>query len=75
MLAGLSWQEFSLVMIATCMVFYDLGEDRVVQCSTTLNCSSSKMFNTSARDCCVNIPDGLSYSIPGKEECFQCKGW
>ena len=49
------------------------GEDTDVACSTTLNCSSSAV-NTSARDCCVNRVNGLSYSIPGKG-CFQCIGW
>ena len=49
------------------------GEDIDVACSTILNCSSS-VVNTSARDCCVNRVDGLSYSIPGKG-CFHCIGW
>ena len=49
------------------------GKEQLVECSTTLNCSSNSTL-MSARECCVNSVDGLSYSIQGQEQCHTCIG-
>ena len=49
------------------------AEDQPVECSTTVNCSSNSTL-MSARECCVNSVDGLSYSIPGQQQCHTCVG-
>ena len=57
---------------------YLLGEIKQVVCSTKVDCNSSESSfppMMSARDCCVNRENGFSYSIPGEERCYQCKGW
>jgi hypothetical protein len=49
------------------------AEAQLVECSTTVNCSSNGTM-MSARECCVNSEDGLSYSIPGQQQCHTCIG-
>ena len=64
-------QEADLVRIAMMITFTD--EVQAVECSTTVNCSSNSTL-MSARECCVNSVDGLSYSIPGQQQCHTCIG-
>ena len=45
----------------------------MVECSTTLNCSTNGTL-MNARECCIGSADGLAYSIPGKEGCHICIG-
>ena len=45
----------------------------MVECSTTLNCSSDSELMT-ARECCVNSVDGHAYTIPGSGDCHTCIG-
>ena len=45
----------------------------MVECSTTLNCSSDSEL-MSARKCCVNSVEGHAYAIPGSRECHTCIG-
>ena len=50
------------------------GEDQLVECSTTLNCSSNGTM-MSATECCVDSSGGLAYTIPGEgDECHACIG-
>ena len=46
----------------------------MVECSTTLNCSSNSSTLISARECCVDSLDGLAYTIPRSGECHVCVG-
>ena len=48
-------------------------EEQMVKCSTTVDCLASSTVMT-ARECCVNSEDGLSYSIRGQQRCHACKG-
>ena len=52
---------------------HDVAAEQMVECSTTVNCSSNGT-SMSARECCVNSVDGLSYSIPGQQQCHTCIG-
>lgn len=45
----------------------------MVECSTTLNCSSDSEL-MSARECCVNSVGRLAYTIPESGECHTCIG-
>ena len=49
------------------------GEHQMVECSTTLNCSTNGTL-MSARECCVDSADGLAYSMPGQDGCHICIG-
>ena len=62
-----------MILYTGIMVMFYVGEVQLVECSTTVNCSSSGMM-MSARECCVNSEDGLSYSIPGLQQCYACIG-
>ena len=50
-----------------------VGEDQMVECSTTMNCSTNVSL-VPARECCVDSADGLAYSIPGQDGCHICIG-
>ena len=50
-----------------------VAAEQMVECSTTVDCSSNSAL-MSARECCVNSVDGLSYSIPGQQQCHTCIG-
>lgn len=45
-----------------------------VVCSSDDNCDDDIGVNMSARDCCVNHPNGTSYTIPDQEICVVCIG-
>ena len=45
-----------------------------VQCYTTFNCSGSFSPMATGEDCCVGNPEGLAYSVAGREECLVCFG-
>ncbi len=53
------------------IILHIVGRAQDVECSTTVNGFSSGTM-MSARECCVNSADGLSYSIPG--QCHTCIG-
>ena len=46
----------------------------LVECSTTIDCTNSDLGIMTTRDCCIDNPNGLSYTIPGSEVCYVCVG-
>ena len=46
----------------------------VVQCSSTVECTSSDLGAMTARDCCIGNPESFAYTLPGSEVCHVCIG-
>ena len=45
----------------------------LVSCHSSVGCDN-EIGVTTARECCVENPDGLAYTIPGQEICTPCVG-
>ena len=45
-----------------------------VSCSFSVDCVGGGLGVMSARECCVDDPNGLAYNIPGTEICTSCIG-
>ena len=46
----------------------------MVQCSSSPDCSDFDFGAMSAEDCCVNNPNGFSFSRNGELQCHECIG-
>lgn len=45
-----------------------------VSCRSTVSCDGDEVGMMSARECCVETPSGLAYTVPGQENCMVCTG-
>ena len=45
-----------------------------VVCMSSNGCEGDDFGATFPRECCIGNPRGLSYTVPGSEECTDCTG-
>ena len=54
---------------------YNNADLDVVECHGAVECTNTtKLGNMTSSECCVRNPEGLAYSKPGSEKCYECTG-
>ena len=46
----------------------------MVECSTSPGCITSDLGLKFPRECCIDTPTGLAYTIPDSDVCYVCIG-
>ena len=66
------------IMACTCTLLFlavsvqAQQDDTIVRCSSNSTCDAGEFMT--ARQCCVENPDGFAYILPGQENCVVCIG-